>query len=99
MTWNRLYLGADAKDAGGIPAHGDQRSERDAGAGSTSATLTVVECFHWWHRDAERGAASRHGRDHRTNRYVGSMSAPITAMSQKARSRGVGEQSGQHQRC
>jgi len=31
MTWNQLHLARSLKDAGGIPAHGDQRSEWDAG--------------------------------------------------------------------
>jgi multimeric flavodoxin WrbA len=31
MTWNLLHLARMVKDAGGIPAHGTQRSEWDAG--------------------------------------------------------------------
>ncbi len=31
MTWNLLHLARALKDAGGIPAHGNQRSEWDAG--------------------------------------------------------------------
>ena len=31
MTWNLLHLARVLKDAGGIPAHGNQRSEWDAG--------------------------------------------------------------------
>jgi multimeric flavodoxin WrbA len=31
MTWNLLHLGRMLKEAGGIPAHGNQRSEWDAG--------------------------------------------------------------------
>jgi multimeric flavodoxin WrbA len=31
MTWNLLHLARLLKDAGGIPAHGNQRSEWDAG--------------------------------------------------------------------
>ncbi len=31
MTWNLLHLARMVKDAGGIPAHGNQRSEWDAG--------------------------------------------------------------------
>jgi multimeric flavodoxin WrbA len=31
MTWNLLHVARMLKDAGGIPAHGNQRSERDAG--------------------------------------------------------------------
>jgi len=31
MTWNLLHLGRLLKEAGGIPAHGNQRSEWDAG--------------------------------------------------------------------
>ena len=31
MTWNLLHLAALLKDAGGVPAHGNQRSEWDAG--------------------------------------------------------------------
>jgi multimeric flavodoxin WrbA len=31
MTWNLLHLARILKDAGGIPAHGNQRSEWDAG--------------------------------------------------------------------
>ena len=31
MTWNLLHLSRMLKDAGGIPAHGNQRSEWDAG--------------------------------------------------------------------
>jgi len=30
-TWNLMHLGAMLKRAGGIPAHGNQRSEWDAG--------------------------------------------------------------------
>jgi multimeric flavodoxin WrbA len=32
MTWNLLHLAKMLKDAGGVPAHGNQRSEWDAGA-------------------------------------------------------------------
>ena len=32
MTWNLMHLAKMLKDAGGIPAHGSQRSEWDAGA-------------------------------------------------------------------
>lgn len=31
MTWNLLHLARAMKDAGGLPAHGNQRSEWDAG--------------------------------------------------------------------
>jgi hypothetical protein len=31
MTWNLLHLARMLKDHGGIPAHGSQRSECDAG--------------------------------------------------------------------
>jgi hypothetical protein len=31
MTWNLLHLARMLKDAGGIPAYGNQRSEWDAG--------------------------------------------------------------------
>jgi multimeric flavodoxin WrbA len=31
MTWNLLHLARMMKDAGGMPAHGNQRSEWDAG--------------------------------------------------------------------
>jgi hypothetical protein len=31
MTWNLLHLARLLKDAGGIPAHGNQRSKWDAG--------------------------------------------------------------------
>ena len=31
MTWNLLHLARMLKDAGGIPAHGNQRSEWEAG--------------------------------------------------------------------
>ena len=31
MTWNMLHAARMLKDAGGIPAHGNQRSEWDAG--------------------------------------------------------------------
>jgi multimeric flavodoxin WrbA len=32
MTWNLMHLAKMLKDAGGVPAHGNQRSEWDAGA-------------------------------------------------------------------
>ncbi|MBA3407287.1 MAG: flavodoxin family protein [Solirubrobacterales bacterium] len=32
MTWNLLHLARMLKDAGGVPAHGNQRSEWDAGS-------------------------------------------------------------------
>ena len=32
MTWNLLHLARLLKDAGGIPAHGNQRARWDAGA-------------------------------------------------------------------
>ena len=32
MTWNLMHLARMLKDAGGIPAHGNQRSEWDAGS-------------------------------------------------------------------
>ena len=32
MTWNLMHLAKMLKDAGGIPAYGNQRSEWDAGA-------------------------------------------------------------------
>jgi hypothetical protein len=31
MTWNLLYLALMLKDAGGVPAHANQRTEWDAG--------------------------------------------------------------------
>lgn len=31
MTWNLMHLARMLKDAGGIPAHGNQRSKWDAG--------------------------------------------------------------------
>jgi hypothetical protein len=31
MTWNLMHLARMLKDAGGIPAHGNQRSEWEAG--------------------------------------------------------------------
>lgn len=31
MTWNLMHMGKMLKDAGGVPAHGNQRSEWDAG--------------------------------------------------------------------
>ncbi len=31
LTWNLLHLGRMLKDAGGVPAHGNQRTEWDAG--------------------------------------------------------------------
>ncbi len=31
MTWNLRHLARTSKNAGGIPAHGNQRSEWDAG--------------------------------------------------------------------
>ncbi|MBV9799591.1 MAG: flavodoxin family protein, partial [Solirubrobacterales bacterium] len=32
LTWNLLHLARILKDAGGIPAHGNQRTAWDAGA-------------------------------------------------------------------
>jgi len=32
MTWHLLHLARMLKDAGGIPAHGNQRTEWDAGS-------------------------------------------------------------------
>jgi hypothetical protein len=37
MTWNLLHLARQLKDAGGIPAHGNQRSAWDAGCRFDSA--------------------------------------------------------------
>lgn len=37
MTWNLLHMARMMKDAGGIPAHGNQRSEWDAGCRFDSA--------------------------------------------------------------
>ena len=37
MTWNLLHLARMIKDAGGIPAHGNQRSDWDAGCRFDSA--------------------------------------------------------------
>lgn len=34
LTWNLLHLARMLRDAGGVPAHGNQRSEWDAGCGS-----------------------------------------------------------------
>ena len=31
MTWNLLHLARQLKDAGGVPAHGNQRSLSEAG--------------------------------------------------------------------
>ena len=42
-TWNLLHMARMLKDAGGIPAHGNQRSEWDAGAASTSPTRSTGE--------------------------------------------------------
>ena len=43
MTWNLMHLAKMLKDAGGIPAYGNQRSEWDAGRGSTSRTPSTAE--------------------------------------------------------
>jgi hypothetical protein len=32
MTWNLMHLGWMLRQAGGVPAYGNQRSEWDAGA-------------------------------------------------------------------
>ena len=37
MTWNLMHMARMIKDAGGIPAHGNQRSEWDAGCRSDFA--------------------------------------------------------------
>ena len=37
MTWNLLHLARLLKDAGGVPAHGNSRSEWDAGRGAATA--------------------------------------------------------------
>jgi multimeric flavodoxin WrbA len=37
MTWNLLHIARMLKDAGGIPAHGNQRSEWDAGCHAGAA--------------------------------------------------------------
>ena len=36
MTWNLMHLARMLKDAGGIPAHGNQRSDGTPAAASTS---------------------------------------------------------------
>jgi hypothetical protein len=43
MTWNLLHLARILKDAGGIPAHGNQRSAWDAGCRLTTPTPTTAE--------------------------------------------------------
>ena len=48
MTWNLLHLARMLKDAGGIPAHGNQRSEWDAGCrfDFPNPELPLKECTH-----------------------------------------------------
>jgi hypothetical protein len=41
MTWNLMHLGWMLKQVGGIPAHGNQRSEWVPAAGSTSKTRST----------------------------------------------------------
>ena len=41
MTWDLLHLARMLKDAGGIPAHGNQRRSGTRAAASTSATPTT----------------------------------------------------------
>ena len=43
MTWNLLHLARMLKDAGGIPAHGNQRSGWDAAAVTTSTTPSTAD--------------------------------------------------------
>ena len=43
MTWNLLHLARMITDAGGIPAHGNQRSGGTPAAGSTSPTPSTAE--------------------------------------------------------
>jgi hypothetical protein len=42
-TWNLMHLGALLRRAGGIPAHGNQRSEREAGCRSTATTPSTAD--------------------------------------------------------
>ena len=58
MTWNLMHLAAMLERRKGIPAHGNQRSEWDAGCASMLRTRTTVE------RPAARcvGGASRRSR-------------------------------------
>ena len=46
MTWNLLHLARMLKDAGGIPDHGNQRSEWDAGCRLDFETPTTAEVAH-----------------------------------------------------
>ena len=66
MTWNLLHLARLLKDAGGIPAHGNQRTEWDAGAASTSRTPSTgrehgIECRPHGERERRRRRAGRVG--------------------------------------
>jgi hypothetical protein len=42
MTWNLLHMARMLKDAGGIPAYGNQRSEWDLGGGSPGTDQGAV---------------------------------------------------------
>ena len=58
MTWNLLHLARMLKDAGGIPAHGNQRSASGTpAAASTSRTPSTAE-----HRPRPRWQRYAHGR-------------------------------------
>ena len=42
MTWNLMHLARLLKEAGGVPAYGNQRTEWDAGPASTSRTRSTA---------------------------------------------------------
>jgi len=51
MTWNLLHLARMLKDAGGIPAHGNQRAEWDAGCRTDFPIPTTANA---WRRHIRR---------------------------------------------
>ena len=50
MTWNLLHLARMIKDAGGIPAHGNQRSLWEAGCRFDRALSSISVCLAGGHR-------------------------------------------------
>ena len=59
MTWNLLHLARMLKDAGGIPAHGNQRSDGTPAAASTTPTPSTAEAAARRLRRRGRRAAPR----------------------------------------
>ena len=59
MTWNLLHVARMLKEAGGIPAHGDQRSEWDAGCRFDLPTPNTADQLRGQEQPEDHGSGRR----------------------------------------